>query len=119
MDKKKTIENMANFYYQAYGLAINDPTVPKELQMELDMGAVDFVLDDDLNSWIKTLNFLDDMNKKVVNMAKETPEVFENCRILNRKLTMLIDGMKNVMEKDLYVCGWIRNRNNGRLEVVL
>ena len=30
-----------------------------------------------------------------------------------------VDNLKNVMEKDFNVCGWIRNRNNGRLEVVL
>lgn len=117
MAKKKTIENMANFYYQVYAMAINDPSVPLELQMELDMGAVDFVLDDNLDTWIKTLNFIDGVNKKVVALAKEKPELYESCRILNRKLTMMIDGMKNVMEKDLNVCGWIRN--NGRLEVVL
>ena len=117
MEKKKTIENMANFYYQVYSVIINDASVPQELQLELDMGAVDFVLDDNLDSWIKILNFIDSMNIKVVSLAKEKPELLEKCRILNRKLTMMIDGMKKVMEKDLCVCGWMRN--NGRLEVIL
>lgn len=117
MAKKKTIENMANFYYQVYVMAINDPSVPLELGMELDMGAVDFVLDDNLDAWIKTLNFIDGVNKKVVNLSDEKPELHEGCRILNRKLTMIIAGMKKVMEKDLCVSGWMRR--NDRIEVIL
>ena len=117
MDKKKTIENMAKFYYEVYAFAINDTSVPIELQLELDMGALDFVVNDDLDAWISTLNFIDSVNNKVVDLANNKPETYEGCRILNRKLTMIIDGMKKVMQKDLHVCGWMRN--NGRLEAVL
>lgn len=117
MDKTKTVENMANFYNEIYQLAINDMSVPQELQMELDFGAVDFVLDANLDSWIKTINFLDKMNVKLVKLAKEKPELYENCRILNRKLTIIMDGMEKVMKKDLNVTGFMRN--DGRIEVVL
>ena len=117
MDKTKTIENMANFYNEIYQLAINDESVPVELILELDGGAIDFALNANLDSWVKTLNFIDQMNAKLVKLAKEKPELYENCRILNRKLIMLMDGMKNVMQKDLNVCGYIRN--DGRIEVVL
>lgn len=117
MDKKKSIENMAYFYYEIYGIAINDPTVPRELQMELDMGAVDFVLDDDLASWVRTLNYIDKMNSKLLELAEAKPELLENCRILNRKLTMIIVGMKKVMRKDLNVSGFMRNNN--KIEVVI
>lgn len=117
MDKNKTIENMAKFYNEIYQLAINDSSVPQELQLELDNGAVDFEIDSNIDSWIKTLNFLDTMNVKLVKLAKEKPELYENCRILNRKFTILMDAMKKVMEKDLNVCGFMRH--NGRIEVVL
>lgn len=117
MDKTKTIENMAKFYNEIYTLTINDMSVPKELQMELDFGGVDFEINGNLDSWIKTLNFLDKMNAKVVGLAQAKPEIYENCRILNRKLTFLMDGMKKVMKKDLCVCGFMRN--NGKIEVVL
>ena len=117
MDKSKTIENMANFYNEVYHLAINDNSVPYELQMELDFSTVDFVLDLNLDSWLKTLNFIDGMNTKVVALAKEKPELYENCRILNRKLTIIMEGMKKVMEIDLQVCGWMRNK--GRIEAIL
>ena len=120
MDKTKTIENMAKFYYEIYCVAINDPTVPKELQMELDMGAVDFVLDSDLDSWVRTVSFIDNMNIQVVALAqasKSQPAIYESCRILNRKLTMIIDGMKKVLQLDMHISGWMRN--NGKLEAIL
>ena len=117
MDKTKTIENMAKFYNEVYRLTIDDMSVPEELQIELDFGAYDFALDESLDSWIKTLNFLDKMNAKVVKLANAKPEIYENCRILNRKLTFLMDGIEKVMKKDLCVCGFMRN--NGKIEVVL
>ena len=117
MNKTKTINNMANFYNEIYQLAINDLTVPRELQIELDNDAVDFALNENLDSWVKTLNYFDRMNARLVKLAKENPELHENCRILNRKLIAIMDGMKNVMQKDLNVCGYMRN--NGRIEVVL
>lgn len=91
--------------------------MPQELQIELDLGGVDFALDGNLDSWIATLNFVDKMNAKLVKLAIQKPELLEDCRILNRKLTMLMDGLKRVMQKDLYVCGFMRN--NGRIEVFL
>lgn len=117
MDKTKTIENMAKFYNEVYQLAINDKSVPQELQIELDLGGVDFTLDGNLDSWITTLNFIDEMNAKLVKLSKQKPELYEDCLILNRKLTMLMDGLKKVMQKDLSVCGFMHN--NGRIEVVL
>ena len=117
MDKTKTVKNLAEFYNKMYQITINDMSVPEELQTELDFGAYDYALNENLDSWIKTLNFLDKMNKKVVELAKSKPESYENCRILNRKLTMIMDGMEKVMKKDLNVCGFMRN--NGKIEVVL
>ena len=117
MDKAKTIEGMSKYFNEIYVLAINDETVPDELILELDRSVVDYELGVNIDSWLRTLNKLDELNARLVKLAKEKPEIYEGCRILNRKLVMLMDGMKNVMQKDMNVTGWIRNQ--GRIEAVL
>ena len=108
---------MAKYFNEIYILAINDETVPDELILELDASVINYALDESLDTWIKTLNYFDDLNKRLVELAKQKPELQDGCRILNRKLTVIINGMKKVMEKDLCVSGWMRR--SGRLEVIL
>lgn len=98
-------------------LAINDETVPDELILELDASVINYVLDESFDTWIKTLNYFDYFNKRLVKIAKQKPELHESCRILNRKLVLIIEGMKNVMQKDMLVTGWMRNK--GRIEVII
>ncbi len=117
MKNENTIRNMVKYFNEMYRLAIYDATVPEELGLEVEFSAIDYALDENLETWIKTLNYIDSLNKKIVKIAKENPESYEGCRILNRKLVMIIDGMKKVMEKDMHVTGWMRNK--GRIEVIL
>ena len=117
MNKSTTIKNMAEFIYTIYNTAVLDESVSAEMVQELGIRGIENLLGGDLTSWVKTYNYFDGLNAKLVKFAKARPEQYEPCRILNRKLIMLMDGMKNVMEKDMYVTGWIRN--NGRIEVVI
>ena len=73
MDKTKTVKNLAEFYNKMYQIAINDMSVPQELQMELDFGAYDYALNENLDSWIKTLNFLDNSRASSILLQKINP----------------------------------------------
>ena len=117
MNKEKTIKNMARYFNEMYALAINDATIPEELGLEVEFSAIDYKLDENLETWIKALNYFDSLNARILKIAKDNPNSYEGCRILNRKLVMLMDGMKNVMQRDMNVTGWMRNK--GRIEVIL
>lgn len=116
MDKTKTIENMANYFNNIYRLAINDKSVPDELILILDFGIHNFNLDGTESSWVKGLKYLDSINRNLVEFSKENPEQIERCCILNRKLRMIIDGMKLVMIKDMSVTGWMNYK--GQIEPI-
>ena len=118
MNKEKTIKNMTKFFAEIYDMAIRSEAMDDKLLIELDdCCELECVIDSDLDSWIKELQRVDYLNQKVVEIAKEKPQLYETCRIFNRKLVMILDGMKNVMQKDLNITGWMRR--NGKLEVIL
>lgn len=115
MEQRKVILEMTKHFNKVYNLILEETDF--NLIQRLNLLNETLIEDENLRSWMKAYNYLNDMIEIINELFKMNKELLEDCSVLGRKIASLRLGLKRVLNKDFNVELFL-NSENGRLECI-